>query len=89
MPTHQQPPKDVFAIVERGNNQRSIWIRIGVAFVNNDESLTLRLHAVPLTGVLQVRERRQDAQRQNRREPEPNHDRGNGGGAQPSDDYPF
>lgn len=88
MPSHQQPPKDVFAIVERGNKERSIWIRIGVAFENNDGSLTLRLHAVPLSGLLQVRERRQE-QRPSRREPEPQpYDRGNGG-AQPGDDYPF
>ena len=64
-----QPPKDVFAIVEKGGNQRAIWIRVGAAFVNQDGSLNIKLDAVPLTGTLQVRERRADQQRQPDREP--------------------
>lgn len=50
------PSKAVFSITERGDGQRSIWTRIGAGWVNRDGSLTLRLEALPVNGVLQVRE---------------------------------
>lgn len=46
--------KVVYAIVERG--PRKHWLRIGMAFVNRDGSLNVRLDAVPLTGQLHIRE---------------------------------
>jgi len=69
MPNPHNQPKDVFAIVERGQGQKAIWIRVGAAFINQDGSLNIRLDAVPLTGTLQVRERRSDQQRQPSGEP--------------------
>lgn len=48
------PWKVVYAIVERG--PRKHWLRIGMAFVNRDGSLNVRLDAVPLTGQLHIRE---------------------------------
>lgn len=88
--SNNQPPRDVFAIVERGSNQRSLWIKVGVAFVNQDRSVTLRLHCVPLTGTLQVRERRSSERRSQQREPNRGYDRGNGNGQEYSgDDYPI
>ncbi len=89
-----QLPKDVFAIVERGQGQKAIWIRVGVAFINQDGSLNIRLDAVPLTGTLQVRERRQDQSRQRQPESqggyrdEPYHGN-NGGGLQRNGGYPI
>ena len=50
--------KVVYAIVERGPKKH--WLRIGMAFVNRDGSLNVRLDAVPLTGQLHIRD---DAQR--------------------------
>ncbi len=47
--------KAVFTVVER-NGGKSYWTRVGVGFVNQDGSITLRLDAVPVNGVLQVRE---------------------------------
>ena len=47
--------KVVYTIVEKGPN-RSYWTRVGVGFPNKDGSLTLRLDAVPVNGVLQVRD---------------------------------
>ena len=46
--------KIVYVISER--NSKSFWNRIGVAFVNNDGSLNVKLDAVPVTGELQIRD---------------------------------
>jgi hypothetical protein len=47
--------KTVFTVVERGQG-KSIWVRIGVGFVNKDGSLNLHLDAMPTNGKLQVRD---------------------------------
>ncbi|MDP3275092.1 MAG: hypothetical protein Q8Q09_07830 [Deltaproteobacteria bacterium] len=46
--------KAVYTVTER--NDRSWWTKIGVAFVNKDGSLTVRLDATPISGVLQIRD---------------------------------
>jgi hypothetical protein len=48
------PKKIVYTVTERG--EKSFWTRVGVAFENRDGSLTLRLDAVPVNGMLQVRD---------------------------------
>ena len=55
--------KAVYALTERG--ERTYWTRVGIAFVNKDQSLTLRLEALPVSGTLQVRddEPRDDGER--------------------------
>lgn len=45
----------VYTIADRGNG-RKYWLRIGVAFVNRDNSLNVRLDAIPLNGQLHIRE---------------------------------
>jgi len=42
----------------RGNKEgeKSFWTRVGVAYVNRDGSLTLKLDALPVSGTLQVRD---------------------------------
>jgi hypothetical protein len=67
--------KTVFTVVERGQG-KSIWVRIGVGFVNKDGSWNLHLDAVPTNGKLQVREwepyeRRGDAPGQDGAQPPP------------------
>lgn len=47
--------KAVYMITER-EGARSIWTRIGSAWVNRDSSITLRLDALPLSGTLQIRD---------------------------------
>lgn len=47
--------KLVYAVVAR-KNERTVWIRIGRGWANRDGSLHLELDAVPMTGVLQVRD---------------------------------
>ena len=51
--------KDVYAIYEPKNDERdrARWVRVGVAFPNRDGSLNVLLHALPLSGRLQIRDR--------------------------------
>ena len=46
--------KVVYTVTDRGD--RHFWTRIGVAVVNRDGSLTVRLDAVPVNGTLQIRD---------------------------------
>jgi hypothetical protein len=46
--------KVVYTITERG--ERSFWTKIGVAYVNRDGSLNVKLEAVPVNGTMQVRD---------------------------------
>jgi hypothetical protein len=47
--------KTVYTVIERGQG-KSIWVRVGTGFTNRDGSLNLRLDAIPVNGMLQVRE---------------------------------
>lgn len=55
MPVHI---KDVYVIPERGKNEDAPWLRIGVAFVNKDDSLNVILDALPTTGKIHIRDRK-------------------------------
>lgn len=46
--------KIVFAVVERGSTRH--WLRVGLAFVNSDGSLNVKLDAFPVSGQLQIRD---------------------------------
>jgi len=46
--------KICYAITER--NERQFWNRIGVAFINKDGSLNVKLDALPIGGTLQIRD---------------------------------
>ncbi len=46
--------KIVYVISERGG--KNYWNRIGVAFVNSDGSLNVKLEAIPVSGELHVRD---------------------------------
>lgn len=62
--------KIVYVISERGG--RSYWNRCGVAFVNNDGSLNVKLECVPINGEVQIRDYvpREEGGRIRRSEPE-------------------
>lgn len=47
--------KAVYTIAERPNGRKH-WLRIGVAFVNRDQSLNVRLDALPVNGQMHIRE---------------------------------
>lgn len=59
--------KDVYVISERSDNEKSVWSRVGVAFVNKDESLNVILDAVPLKGKLHIRDRKKNNENQERK----------------------
>jgi hypothetical protein len=46
--------KIVYVISDRNN--RKFWNRIGVAFVNSDGSVNVKLEAIPVTGEMQIRD---------------------------------
>jgi hypothetical protein len=46
--------KIVYVITTRQN--RSFWNRVGVAFVNSDGSINVKLEALPVSGELQIRD---------------------------------
>lgn len=50
--------KDVYVITERGDQNKTVWSKIGVAFVNHDDSLNVVLDAIPLTGKIHIRDRK-------------------------------
>jgi hypothetical protein len=45
----------VYTIIDRGKGRR-VWLRVGVAFPNRDQSLNVRLDAVPISGLLHIRD---------------------------------
>jgi hypothetical protein len=49
--------KDVYVITERGDNEKAYWQKVGIAFVNRDDSLNVVLDVFPLSGKLHIRER--------------------------------
>jgi hypothetical protein len=55
MSANGESMKIVYTVVERGPG-KSYWTRVGVGFVNRDGSLNLRLDAIPMNGMLQVRD---------------------------------
>jgi hypothetical protein len=46
--------KIVYVISER--NARKFWNRIGVAFINHDGSMNVKLEAIPVSGEMQIRD---------------------------------
>jgi hypothetical protein len=60
--------KAVFTMTEREVNgeKKTFWTRVGVAFVNRDGSITIKLDALPLSGTLQVREEDREYQERKR-----------------------
>ncbi len=46
--------KIAYVVTER--NGRSFWNRCGVAFVNGDGSLNVKLESIPVSGELQIRD---------------------------------
>ncbi len=50
----QAKMKIVYQISERGGSK--YWNRVGVAFVNADGSLNVKLESVPVSGEMQIRD---------------------------------
>ena len=49
----------VYTIVDRKNDEqperKTLWIHIGIAFINRDGSVNVRLNALPVNGTLHIR----------------------------------
>mgnify|MGYP001814138399 FL=1 len=54
--------KGVYTIVERKDednpDRKNLWIQIGLAFVNRDGSINVRLNAFPVNATLHIRDMR-------------------------------
>jgi hypothetical protein len=50
----QSKMKIAYVVTQRGTNK--YWTRIGVAFVNRDGSINVKLEAVPVSGEIHVRD---------------------------------
>lgn len=50
----QAKMKIAYVITQR--KDRNFWNRVGVAFVNNDGSINVKLEAVPVSGEIQIRD---------------------------------
>jgi hypothetical protein len=48
--------KICYSITKRENQDRAYWTRIGVAFVNSDGSLNVKLDCLPVSGELHIRD---------------------------------
>jgi hypothetical protein len=65
--------KDVYAISERENpsaegpDGKGRWTRIGIGFVNRDNSINVVLDAIPLNGRFQIRDRKPKTEEYKRR----------------------
>jgi hypothetical protein len=51
----QPKRKDVYTIIER-DDAKPFWLKIGAAFANRDGSINIKLNALPVNGVLHVRD---------------------------------
>lgn len=59
MPIPDEKKRSIYTVVQRAG--RTLWIRVGIGFVNRDDSINLYLDALPVSGQLQVRQyRRRD-----------------------------
>ena len=52
----QHKMKIAYVITQR--KDRNFWNRVGVAFVNSDGSINVKLEAVPVSGEIQIRDSR-------------------------------
>lgn len=62
----QPRPRAVYVVTERAvpdGTFRTFWTKVGKAFENRDGSVTLKLDALPLSGMLQIRDEDKDRER--------------------------
>lgn len=46
----------VYQILEKPGREKPVWMRLGVAFINKDQSINVYLDAIPYERKLQIRE---------------------------------
>lgn len=53
---------EVFTIIDKGENKKSFWLKIGAAFQNQNGSFTVYLDALPIGNKLIIQEPRERTQ---------------------------
>jgi hypothetical protein len=59
LPDGERKWKAVYTIVEPDRSKghgKTLWVRIGTAFVNRDQSLNVRLDAMPINATMHIRD---------------------------------
>lgn len=51
--------KEVYTIIDRGENQKAYWLRIGTCWTNKDGSFNVNLDALPVNGKLNIRDKKE------------------------------
>ena len=52
----QEKLKDVYTIMKAVEGRKDRWVRIGIGFLNRDNSITVKLDATPTNGTLHIRD---------------------------------
>jgi len=52
----QEKLKDVYTIMKAIEGRKDRWVRIGIGFLNRDNSITVKLDATPTNGTLHIRD---------------------------------
>jgi hypothetical protein len=55
-PESERKFKMVYTIVEQRSGKKPFWVKVGIAFVNRDGSMNVRLDAFPQNGTLHIRD---------------------------------
>jgi hypothetical protein len=54
--TSTKKQRVVYAIIEKPHLKKAVWMKLGIAHVNQDQSINVYLDALPMGGKLQIRE---------------------------------
>lgn len=55
--TTNAPTYTCWTVRDNGEGKKGFWVEIGAGWVNRDESLSLKLDALPMNGQIVVRKR--------------------------------
>lgn len=79
--------KICYSISQSGD--RSFWTRIGVAFVNRDGSLNVKLNCLPVNGEMTIRDYEPNRSRDSESKDYPKHNHNNVPPGQEDEEFPF
>lgn len=48
--------KHVFTVVEKEGEEKNRWVKIGIGFINKDDSINVYFDALPLNGMINIRD---------------------------------
>ena len=56
MPT-KTPTHSCYTVRDAGDGKKGVWVEIGAAWTNKDESLSVKLDALPVNGAIIIQRR--------------------------------